>query len=152
MTVYTVHQPLAFANDPLKQVDQLVFIKEGFSWLALLFPVFWLIFHRMWLVLIGFIVVFFAVQWGLLTLGLSEDAVGIMTSLLLVGFAFEANTFKRWTLGRSGYKMIAAVTGKSLGDCELKFFSGWSPDVLKTPLDERHIPGTLAATAALGRL
>ncbi|MCP6768847.1 hypothetical protein NL529_28790, partial [Klebsiella pneumoniae] len=42
---------------------------------------------------------------------------------LLVGF--EASTLRRWTLGRNGWKEVAAVVGDDLELAERRFFSAW---------------------------
>ena len=52
MKTFTAHMPPASGN---KQRDalQTVFVKDGFSIWAFLFPHLWLLVHRMWLVLVA---------------------------------------------------------------------------------------------------
>lgn len=58
MAIYTVHAPPVRAGaeepDPLR----FAFVKEGWCWPALFFALPWLLFRRMWLVAIGYLVVF----------------------------------------------------------------------------------------------
>ena len=56
MAVYTVHEPLPrdgarSAPEP----ERFVFVRDGFSFWALLFGPLWMLRHRMWLVLLGYI-------------------------------------------------------------------------------------------------
>src|SRR5258708_39917726 len=52
MPVYTVHAPKAQGAD-FRATDRFVFVRDGFHlWAALLGPV-WLIWHRLWLALVG---------------------------------------------------------------------------------------------------
>jgi Protein of unknown function (DUF2628) len=56
--VYSVYEPRTEAADLTARADRLAFVKEGFSWIAFLVPALWLIFYRMWLELIVFLVGF----------------------------------------------------------------------------------------------
>ena len=68
MPVYTVHAPTA--NDVgIRATDRFAFVRDGFHvWAALLGPV-WLAWHRLWLALIGWIVVIAAIDVGMARLG-----------------------------------------------------------------------------------
>ena len=55
MLTFTVHEP---PNPPADRVDRaegLVFIKDGFSWFAALFAPLWLLVHRLWWPLLGYV-------------------------------------------------------------------------------------------------
>lgn len=62
MTVYTVLEPPP-SGDDLRDAERVAFVRDGFSWLALLFPLLWLLWHRMWLVLVLWIAVVVVLQW-----------------------------------------------------------------------------------------
>ena len=68
MPVYTVHAPVT--NDAgIRATDRFAFVRDGFHfWAALLGPV-WLAWHRLWLALIGWIVVMVAIDVGMAALG-----------------------------------------------------------------------------------
>lgn len=151
MTAYTVHQPVIAAPDPLAQADQLAFVKDGFAWIALIFPFIWLLFHRMWLVLLSYSLVVAGLELAAFAFGVSEMVLGFLAVAIGIIFASEANNLRRWTLERSGYRMIAAISGDNLLTCELKFFSVWSPETLTGIASEQGIPGTLASTSELGQ-
>ena len=44
---------------------------------------------------------------------------------LLIGF--EADTLRRWALDRSGWRMLGSVSGRTVAECERRFFDGWLP-------------------------
>lgn len=119
MKVYSVHMPTG-DTDP----ENTVFIKEGFSWPALFFSVFWSIYHHMWIIsgllfaliiVIGFL--------GKIT-GLSEDIQFLLQSGLGLLFAFEANDLRRWSLARKGFEDKGVVQGGSQAEGEEKYFTG----------------------------
>jgi hypothetical protein len=53
-------------------------------------------------------------------LGLAAVAINI-----LIGF--EADTLRRWAMGRRGWRTLGAVTGKNADECERRFFEAWLP-------------------------
>ena len=57
MAIYTVHAPVSYGSDVRTTDDKVVFVRDGFHFWALAFGPFWLIWHRLWLVLIGYFVV-----------------------------------------------------------------------------------------------
>src|SRR5436309_3277805 len=98
MAVYTVHEPPLRRYDTAGDPDRFVFVRDGFSFWAFLLGPLWMLRHRMWLVLIGYLVLVGGLQVGLQRLGV-EDAVPAVAGLLvalLIGF--EAGTLRRLTL------------------------------------------------------
>ena len=64
MPVYTVHAPV-MNNADIAATDRFAFVRDGFHvWAALLGPV-WLAWHRLWLALIGWIVLMAAIDVGM---------------------------------------------------------------------------------------
>ena len=126
MKTFTVHEPAEPASDPLKRADQLVFIKEGVAWLALFFPVIWLLVQRMWLVLVLFILAAIGISAAVTSIGADQQIAAWATIALGVLLAFQANDLRRWKLDRKGYRMVAAVAGNSRDDCERRFFADWA--------------------------
>ena len=74
MPVYTVHAPVTNGAD-LPATDKFAFARDGFHFWAMIFGVFWLAWHRLWLALIGWIVLMVAVDVGLPALGVGRGAV-----------------------------------------------------------------------------
>lgn len=120
MTIYTVLAPKTRDGDVLPDPMAIVFVKEGFAWPAFFFAGPWLIFRRMWLVLIGYIIV-------AMIIGYVGDRVGgafpLIILLLHFLFALEANQLRRWTLMRRGYRLVAVVEGRGLEDAEIRYFT-----------------------------
>ncbi len=124
MIAYTIHEPSDIAGTPEARADAVQFVKEGIAWWALFFPFLWLIYHRMWIVLAGYFALVLALQLGFGLAGL-EAAAGWAVIALSVVFALEANDLRRWGLSRHGYRLVGAVSGRDLTECELKYFTGW---------------------------
>ncbi len=62
MTVYSVYEPPTQAPDLAERADRLAFVKEGFSWPALLVPLLWLLYYRMWIEFILLVLVYVGLQ------------------------------------------------------------------------------------------
>ena len=64
MPVYTVHAPTA--RTPISApTDRFVFVRDGFHFWAFLFGPLWLVWHRLWLALIGWIVAVAVLDLGM---------------------------------------------------------------------------------------
>ena len=62
MSIYTVHEPPLRANEDVPDPERFVFVRDGFSFWAFLLAPLWMLRHRLWLVLIGYVVVAVALQ------------------------------------------------------------------------------------------
>ena len=131
MTVYSVYEPGTEVPDIAVRADRLAFVKEGFSWPALLVPALWLIYHRMWIELILFVVAFAALQWVFGMDSQGQALFGWASLALFVLFAFEANDLRTAALERRGYRLAAVASGRDCADAELSFFRTWLPQQAK---------------------
>jgi hypothetical protein len=111
VTVYSVYEPSAQPADSALRADRLAFVKEGFSWIALLVPALWLIFYRMWIELIVFVLGFAALQWAFGTSEQGQRLFGWVSFALCVLFAFEANDLRSAALERRGYRLVGVAGG-----------------------------------------
>ena len=125
MRNYTVHRPRRAIGDPDLETAQTVFVKEGFCWPALFFPLLWLILHRMWLVLLGFVVAVALIGGLLQVVTLDPVIVTVINVSVLFLFAAEAGELRRWTLGRKGYEFRQLIHGRSQYEAEIAYFTGW---------------------------
>lgn len=125
MQSYTVYEPPNPPADRLKRAERLVFVYEGFSWMAALFGPLWMLVHRMWLALILYIIVATGIEFALVSADASAQWITVATIALHLVVGFEAGTLRRWALERRGWRMLGAVTGKSRIDCERRFFQAW---------------------------
>jgi hypothetical protein len=124
MAIYTVHAPPPRKDrDPADPMN-LAFVKDGFSWPALFFAVIWMIYHRMWLVLLAYLVV--VVGFGWLAMPLIEPAQTSIAILFAFWFALEANEFRRWTMAGTGWRLVGVSEGRGRLAAERNFFAGES--------------------------
>jgi hypothetical protein len=127
MIVYTVHEPASPASRLEKRAEQIVFIKEGFTWLGFFFPPLWLLFNRLWLEFAASLVLTSLLALGLMQWGLAEQGSTIANLLLALLVGFEGNDLRRWRLARKGYVYLASVAGRNFDECEQRFFLAWLP-------------------------
>ena len=125
MSIYTVLSPPLRPGDIAPDPLSLVFVKEGFCWPALFFPEIWLIFRRLWLVLLLDIVAIVAVVAAGVILSRAGPAAGLVLVPARLLFALEANGLRRWTCYRHGYRLVGVVEGRRLWEAELRFFLDW---------------------------
>ena len=127
MLTFTVHEP---PNPPVDRVDRaesLVFVKDGFSWLAALLAPIWLMAHRLWWPLLGFVVAVGALEAIKRTAGVDQRWLGLAVLALNLMIGFEADTLRRWALERRSWRTLGSVSGKTAAECERRFFETWLP-------------------------
>ena len=74
MAIYTVHAPASYGIDPRVTADKVVFVRDGFYVWAFLAAIVWLMWHRLWLALLGYIVLSVAAEFGLRYVGAGSSA------------------------------------------------------------------------------
>jgi Protein of unknown function (DUF2628) len=125
MSVYTVHEPPRRAGAAAADVERIAFVRDGFSWWAFLFAPLWMLRHRMWLVLIGYVVIAGAIEVPVKLSGAPGFAASVIGLLLGLLVGLEAGTLRRFTLNRRGWKNLGVVSGDDLEDAERRFFDAW---------------------------
>ncbi len=127
MRIYTVFEHGDGASDPTDPGNGVIFVKEGFCWPALFFPIIWMLYHRMWLVTGGYLLVSFAVTAAGQAL-LAEPAYG---QFVILGFsllvAYEANELRRWHLREKGFVHRATIAAENLPQAEQRYFGTRGP-------------------------
>jgi len=125
MPVYTVHAPLTNGTE-FRLADSFAFVRDGFHvWAALLGPV-WLAWHRLWLALLGWIVVVIAIQLAMVKLGAGGAAILSVDVLLALLMGFEAASLWRWTLSRHRWRQLDLVVADDEEAAERRFFDRWT--------------------------
>ena len=118
MRYYSVHAPEDERDDP----ERFLFVKDGFSWPAFFVPILWLLWHRLWLALVWYVVFILVVAWaGRL---LNEDIAFITAVLGSILFALEANNIRRLALAGRGFTEVGSSFGKNADEAEVRFFAG----------------------------
>ena len=154
MTIYTVLAPPDRADWAGPEPDRFVFVKEGFCWPAFYITTPWLIWHRMWLVLLAYLVVTAAV----LTLASRVPSPVAWTVLVLfaVLVGLEANNLRRWTLERRGYRLVGIASGDRREEAEYRFFADRSSNAQPPAREDAPKPASakpsLSTPAAAGEI
>jgi hypothetical protein len=125
MPVYTVHAPVANGDD-IAATDRFNFVRDGFHfWAAVLGPL-WLAWHRLWLALIGWLVLMAAIDVALVRLGVGSGTIFLADLLLALLLGFEAASLKRWTLSRRNWRQLDIVVADDEEAAERRFFDRWT--------------------------
>ncbi len=126
MRAYTVHAAPGHVDDA-DAPEKFVFIKDGVSWPALFLPVPWILWHRLWLTLMAYVIWVLLVMWAERLAG--EMPATVLAILGAILFALEANNIRRWSLARKGWRDIGGSFGDNLDEAEIRFFDKWGkPD------------------------
>jgi Protein of unknown function (DUF2628) len=125
MSVYTVHEPPLRAADALADPTRFAFVRDGFYWWAFLLTPFWMLRHRLWLVLVIYLLVSAGFEGALRIVGASAGAIALVAILISLLVGLEASTLRRFTLKRRRWRNVGIVSGDDLEDAELRFFDAW---------------------------
>jgi Protein of unknown function (DUF2628) len=125
MRVYSVHEPPVRGLDPLPDAERFVFVRDGFYFRAFLFAPLWMLWHRMWLVLAGYVIISALLETALVMVGATPADVAVVALLISFLVGLEASTQRRFTLNRRGWKNVGIVSGDDLEDAERRFFETW---------------------------
>src|SRR5882757_11194127 len=123
MATFTVHQPPPRRNEETASPVRFAFVRDGFYfWAFLLGPV-WMLYHRLWLVLLMYLAGTTAIQimlWALGVSGLVKFTVALLISVLV---GFEAGSLRRWSLRRWTNRGIVVAYNREAA--EHRFFDRW---------------------------
>jgi hypothetical protein len=125
MPVYTVHAPV-ISNANGRVTDRFVFVRDGFHFWAALLGVVWLAWHRLWLALIGWIVLMAVIDIAMVRLGVGAMAILLADLLLALLLGFEAASLERWTLSRRNWRQLDIVVADDEEQAERRFFDRWT--------------------------
>ncbi|MCW9032883.1 MAG: DUF2628 domain-containing protein [Rhodospirillales bacterium] len=125
MKVFTVHYRRLLGKEP-----DLVLVKEGFSWPAFIFSLFWALWNQLWLVSLGLIGIQVLLNLILNTLNFGYGVQTAFSVALALFIGVFGNDLRRWTLkNRCGFDELGVVTGEKISDGEQRFLAN-RPDVL----------------------
>ena len=125
MPVYTVHAPSPAGAD-LRATDKFVFVRDGFHFWAAVASVIWLLWHRLWLVLIGYLIFVAAFNAGLSSVGVGRSSIFFADLIFALLTGFEASSLRRWTLSRGKWRQLDVVVADDEDTAERRFFERWS--------------------------
>src|SRR4051812_5646223 len=109
MPVYTVHAPVAGGAESSNATDRFVLVRDGFHFWAFLLGPLWLAGHRLWLALLGYLVIIAAGQAALSQLNSGAGARVAVMLLIALLTGLEAASLRRWTLSRRKWRQLDIV-------------------------------------------
>lgn len=124
MRLWTFHLPADAA--PAQAAERAVVVKDGIAWLALLLPLPWLLYNRLWLASVAYLVltVVLAFVGELLPIG---EIGGMVLALLLNWWvALSGNDLRRGKLDKRGFRHAGSVAAKTREEAEIRFFAGYA--------------------------
>lgn len=102
--------------------DRVVLVPEGFSLWAFVFSFFWLIYHRLWVATLGYIVLLVLLGYVSEQFGLSEITVGLVQLFLQVMLGFSAHDLRRQSLRWRGYHFTGVVAAETPLNAERRYY------------------------------
>ena len=138
MPVYTVHAPLTNGAD-FTATDKFTFVRDGFHFWAAVAGVVWLAWHRLWLALIGWIVLLAGIDGGLAALDVGRGTIFAVDLLLALLLGFEAASLRRWTLSRRKWRQLDIVVADDEETAERRFFDRWTAKQRGLLNDQRSV-------------
>jgi len=125
MPVYTVHAPIA-NHAGIAATDRFAFVRDGFHFWAAVFGPVWLVWHRLWLALIGWVIAVIAIDVGMARLGAGGTAIFLADVMIALLMGFEASSIRRWTLSRRNWRQLDIVVAGNEEKAERRFFDRWA--------------------------
>jgi hypothetical protein len=112
-----------------------------------------MLWHRLWLVLLAYVVVVVGIETALRYAGFSGPVLAIVAVFISLLVGIESSTLRRFALARRGWKNVGVVSGSDLEEAERRFFAAWTHESpVKRPIAPTGAaaPGT-PATAPIPR-
>jgi len=119
MPAFAILEPPHAASE---QTDRFVFLHERFSMGAFLFAPLWMIWRRLWLVLIVYLFGAGLIAYGVRLLGVGWIVVALIFVLVHLLVGLEATSLVRWTRIRRGWRECGVVIADDLDMAERRFF------------------------------
>ena len=110
----------------LAEAERVVFLREKFSWPALCFGPLWLLWHYLWLGLLLWVAVFFALVILMVSLGFPGSMMFVAFAVPSLIVAFEATAIRRRKLLRKGMRDAGVVIAQDIEIAERRFFADWA--------------------------
>ncbi len=148
MASWTVLTKDVAGDTPLRAAERVVFVREAFSWMALIFAPLVLLRHRLWLAFIAYLVVSVLLAVAGLRFGL-PDAVSTAVEVgIHVLIALELPSLRIAKLRWRGFEEAGSLVARDQMEAELRFFAqGW-PLAVPTPAQPRRSQAPRAAGAS----
>lgn len=123
MALFMLHMPQTL--DPATQpaAEKLVSVKEGFHFFAFVFPLPWLLLHRLWLWSLLFFIATLSLIAAAKFLGVSQFFATLVIIFLNLFIGLEAGELRVQKLARRGYRQVGIIAAKTREEAELRYFA-----------------------------
>jgi len=118
--IYTVY------SQPTGAPEDVVFVREGCAWWAVLFGPFWFLYHRLWLLTGAYVVLLIVMGFTFTALALNQVVQSVIDLVITLAIAASANDLRRWHLERKEYVEVDLVGAPDLTTAEEVYFSRYA--------------------------
>jgi hypothetical protein len=146
MPAFAILEPPAYQHTAIEHAERFIFLPERFSLGAFVFGPLWMIWRRLWVVLIIYLVGVGLIAYGLRLLGINWIAAALVFGLIHLLLGLDATSLVRWTRLRHGWRDCGIVVADDLDMAERRFFD--SRTVHRTPAGPSSMPATGPVPAA----
>jgi hypothetical protein len=144
MPVYTVLEPLEKGGSVVERADRIVLLRDGFSWSAFLFTPLWLLYQRLWLVVLAYSVAMVGLQVALRWAGVGPGGQLLVGFLIALLIGLEAHPLRRWTMTRRGrWRELGTVVANDRDEAEQRFFDAFVAGDVAAPAAAIAIPESI---------
>jgi hypothetical protein len=119
MAIYVVME--AAVEPSSEGTRQAIFVRDRFSLLAFLFPVVWLLWHRLWIEALLALALTLCLASLAGALGLGTGAALALSLLVSLYVALEGSALKIAALGRRGWREWGVVRAGNRGEAEIRY-------------------------------
>jgi hypothetical protein len=126
MSAYTVHEPPLRAAETSPDPERFVFVRDGFYFWAFALTPLWMLWRRLWLVLLIYVLVTLGIESAMSYAGIGGAAGYIVVLLISLLVGMEAGTLRRQTLAWRGFRQVGIVGGSDAEAAERRFFDAWA--------------------------
>jgi hypothetical protein len=126
MPTYTVHAPPPRRGEEAADPERFLLVRDGFYFWAFLLAPLWLLFRRLWLAFVVYVVITGVVDAALIRAGLPTWAQVVVSLVIALLVGLEAGTLRRRKLQRKRWTMLGFVVGDDVEDAERRFFAQWT--------------------------
>ena len=146
MTTYTVYMPPEGSHD--NPEEEFLLVPDSKATWALIFPPFWLVWHRLWLPLMVYLVLITAI----LMIALWSPSVAVSYLSILPGLylLLEGYQLVRRNLENKGWQFAGIVEGENREEAEIRYLvnSGNKFAKPKTKIQTNHRPTVINTGSA----
>jgi hypothetical protein len=122
MSAFAVLEPPGQQRTAIEHADRFIFLREGFSIGAFLLGPLWMIWRRLWVVLVIYLAALGLIEYGLRLAGFGGLVRAFIIGLIWLLTGLEAATLLHWTRVRQGWRDCGVVIADDLEMAERRFF------------------------------